>query len=184
MAEEAAKKVEAGAEGAAAPAAKKDILTLVILVLAVVNLAAVAGMGYLMQVLSQRVQEVQVAAAQPVAVEESHHGDTGKELGDPSLGTLFPLETFLININSDSGPKYLQTQIELEIVDSSLEDELTRRKAAIRDAVIVLLGARSFKELREPAGMRKARADLVRSVNNLLTTGKIKDLYFTQFHFN
>jgi flagellar basal body-associated protein FliL len=33
-------------------------------------------------------------------------------------------------------------------------------------------------------GMKKLRADLIRAINNLLSGGKIKEIYFTQFHFN
>src|SRR5262249_4392619 len=108
----------------------------------------------------------------------------GKEMQSPAMGLLYPLDSFLVNISSDQGPKFLQTQMELELGDPGTEDEVARKKAAIRDAIIVLLSSRTYKELREPSGMKKLRVDLLRAINNLLTTGKIKEVYFTQFHFN
>ena len=74
--------------------------------------------------------------------------------------------------------------MELELADPSLEDEVTRKKAALRDAVIVLLSSRTYKELKESNGIKILRADILKSINNLLTTGKVREIYFTQFLFN
>ena len=48
----------------------------------------------------------------------------------------------------------------------------------------MLLSSKSYRELREPSGMKRLRQDLLRSVNSLLSGGKIREIYFTQFHFN
>ena len=54
----------------------------------------------------------------------------------------------------------------------------------MRDAVISLLTSRSYQELRKPEGMQTLRDDLKARINNLLATGKINRVFFTQFHFN
>lgn len=74
--------------------------------------------------------------------------------------------------------------MELELTDSATEEEITKKKAAIRDAVIVLLSSRSYKQIREASGMVTLRRDILRAVNNLLTSGQVREVYFTQFHFN
>jgi flagellar FliL protein len=74
--------------------------------------------------------------------------------------------------------------MELELADPAVEDEISRKKAAVRDAIIVLLSSRNYRDLREAAGLKKLRVDLVKAINNLLSTGKVKEVYFTQFHFN
>jgi flagellar FliL protein len=94
------------------------------------------------------------------------------------------MESFLVNITSDQGPKFLQTQMEFELTDAATEDEVTRKKSAIRDAIIVLLSSRSYKQIRETTGMVTLRHDILRAVNNLLSNGKVREVYFTQFHFN
>lgn len=189
MAEAVAKKpqdnvraVRAEAEAPAKPRA--DWLGIVIFSLVVINLASVGGMGYFMQLMWTRMQDLQSQTAKLKQPDEPKQSVIGKELQAQNLGTLYPIESFLVNIASDQGPKFLQTQMELELADPIVEDELSRKKPAIRDAIIVLLSSRSYKELREPAGMRKLRGDLLRVINNLLSTGKVKDIYFTQFHFN
>lgn len=178
------KAVDAGAQAVAAKP-KADFLGLGLLLLGVVNLLTLAGMGYFTQKMWSKVQDLQ-SATQKLAASQTKDDESvvGKEMEAPAMGLLYPMDSFLVNIASDQGPKFLQTQMELELADPATEDEIARKKAALRDAIIVLLSSRSYKELREPSGMKALRQDLLRAINNLLTTGKIKEIYFTQFHFN
>ncbi len=192
MAEAQAKKnnKDIPAEGAAAisAAAKKtDVLGLAILALVGVNVLALGGMGYFMQKLWVRMHEVQAMAAKkavPAASTDEPSNSVGKELQPQNLGVLYSLDGFLVNVNSDQGSKFLQVQFELELSDPALEDEVSRKKAAIRDAVIVLLTSRSYKELKAANGLVVLRADIMQAINHLLSSGKVKDVYFTQYHFN
>lgn len=187
---EAAKKPEVPKteSESAEPKPKKDILSFAILGLMVVNLLAVGGMGFFLKQVFSRYQELQnqvthLAQPEPV-VEEDKEKPIGRELQPPVQGTLYPMDSFLVNISSEQGPKFLQTQMELELADPALEDEITRKKAAIRDAIIVLLSSRSYKDLRESGGMKKLRQDILKAINHLLSSGKVREVYFTQFHFN
>ena len=97
----------------------------------------------------------------------------------------FPLESFLVNLPGASGPKFLQAEMELELGDPDLEAEITRKKAALRDSIIVLLSSLSYNEIRSADGMKKLRRDILRVINNnILATGKVQNVYFTRFHFN
>lgn len=199
---DAAKKVEAPvqetpvkAEGAAPAKPKKDILSILVIVMMTVNFLAVGGMGLFVKRIWGKIFDLQTQVENFKAEEEAalaaqaeHDKEKaqsmGHEMSPPVSGTLYPMESFLVNIASDQGPKFLQTQMELEMPDPSLEDEITRKKAAIRDAVIVLLSSRTYKQLREMNGMTKLRQDILRAINNILSTGKVREVYFTQFHFN
>ena len=90
----------------------------------------------------------------------------------------------MVNVNSEQGSKFLQVQMELELSDPVVEDEVSRKKAAIRDSIIVLLTSRSYQELRASNGLKALRTDVIQSVNHLLSGGKVKDVFFTQYHFN
>lgn len=176
---------------AATPAkapAKKDKLSFTILLLSVANLAVMAALGYFVNRLWGKMREVTTQAdkilAARAAKEKAAAEPIGKEFEARQVGVLYPLDGFLVNIASDTGPKFLQVQMEFELEDGSVEEELARKRPAVRDAIIVLLSSRSFKSLREANGMRSLRQDLLHTVNNLLSTGKVKDIYFTQFHFN
>jgi flagellar FliL protein len=186
MAQSAAKPENENAAAVPDPAkSKTDLVGIVLLVLVTLNVAAVATLGIVVQKLWSHLGSLQGAVQKLAADEEpTEEGTVGKELQTQNLGMLYPLDAFLVNVQSEQGPKFLQTQMELELSDPALEDELSRKKAAVRDAIIVLLSSRSFKELRAANGLKHLREDLVKAINGLLSNGKIKEIYFTQFHFN
>jgi flagellar FliL protein len=178
---------------------KRDILNISILVVTVLNVSILVTLGVFVNKMASKVKEVQEKTATLIEnanTEEKEREASkenkksleakllGKELEAPAQGTLYPLDSFLVNIGSDQGSKFLQTQLELELSDASLEDELTKKRPALRDAIIVLLSSKSYKELKEPGGIKVLRSEVTKSLNSLLTTGKIKQVYFTQFHFN
>lgn len=166
-------------------AKQKDWIGIALLAVVALNVLALGGMGYFTQKLWSRVHELQIAARKPaVTSTEEPTSTVGKELQPQNLGVLYALEGFLVNVNSEHGAKFLQAQMELELSDPSLEDEVSRKKAAIRDAIIVLLTSRSYQQLRAPNGLKTLRSDIMQSINHLLATGKVKEVYFTQFHFN
>jgi flagellar protein FliL len=156
----------------------------ILLLMALLNGAALVGMGLLLQKLWVRIQEVGELAKKPVVTETEAPSPTGKELQPQTLGVLYPLEGFLVNVASEDGPKYLQLRVELELGEPSLEEEVSRKKPAIRDSIIVLLSSRTFNQLRAPNALKVLRSDMLLSINHLLTSGQIKAIYFTQFHFN
>jgi flagellar basal body-associated protein FliL len=173
--------------GAAAPAKKKlDILGLLSLVLILANIGAVATLGTFGKKLWQKVGEIDSQTQKLVQIKRDMAAvkPVGEELKPKDIGVLFSMESFLVNITSDQGPKFLQTQMEFELSDPAVEDELVKRKPAVRDSIIVMLSSRSYKELRDPNGMKRLRQDLLKMLNHMLSSGKVKDVYFTQFHFN
>jgi flagellar FliL protein len=187
---EVPKKLEA-VPAAGAPEKKKfDVLGLVSVLIISLNLAAVVGLGMYMKKIWAKMMEVETKMEEVMQAQKEEEAPPAKEklagraITPPVPATLYPLESFLVNITSDQGPKFLQTQMELELTDSATEEEITKKKAAIRDAVIVLLSSRSYKQIRETSGMVTLRRDILRAVNNLLTSGQVREVYFTQFHFN
>lgn len=179
--------------------AKRDLLSISILAVSALNVAMLVGMGIVVSKMSTKIKEVQDKTTSLIELSNSEEKERaeakekrkqiearllGKELVAPPQGTLYPLDSFLVNIASDQGAKFLQTQLELELSDPALEEEVTKKRAALRDAIIVLLSSKSYKELKEPNGIKVLRVEIQKAINSLLTTGSIKEVYFTQFHFN
>jgi len=160
-----------------------DVLSLVIFGLVSLNLAAVGAMGYFLKNLWIQLRDVQ-QQTELLKVAKAQEPPPGREPKAPEMGVLYPIESFLVNINSDVGPKFLQTQMEFELGDPALENEIARKKPALRDAILLILSSRGYKDLRDPNGMKRLRGDILTSVNSQLTTGRVKNIYFTQFHFN
>jgi flagellar FliL protein len=190
MASEAKKEAAdtSGAHPAKAAAGGSDKLGIIVLGIVVLNTVAAAGMGYLFMQMIGRVAAVEenskVLEKKVTEEKKPAAPAAGKEFIPQELGVLYPLEGFLVNISSDRGPRFLQMKVELELDAPALEDEIALKRPALRDAIIVLLTSRNYAELRDPKGMRKLRTDILRSVNGLLKSGQVKEMYFTQFHFN
>lgn len=175
-----------GAPADAAPKRKLDILGIILFVVVLANVGMVTSLGMFGKKLWDKVQDLDTQTQKLAAIrrETAAVKPLGEETKATEIGVLFSMESFLVNISSDQGPKFLQTQMEFELSDPGVEDELVRRKPAVRDAIIVLLSSRSYKELRDPHGMKKLRQDLIKTINRMLASGSIKDIFFTQFHFN
>lgn len=183
MAEPALKSTTTESAAKAPASGKGDRLGLVLLLLVLLNVAGLAGLGYAVHQLWEGFHALKTAQTE-VHKEEEPESSVGKELQPAKLGVLYGLEAFLVNIPADQGTKFLQLQMELELSDPALEDEINRKKAALRDAVIVSLSSKTFAQLRGAKAMKELQQDLLKAMNQLLSSGKIKEVYFTQFHFN
>jgi flagellar FliL protein len=100
---------------------------------------------------------------------------------EDAMAQTFPLETFVVNLNDPGGKRYLKTNIELEYVDEPLGEELTRRLPQLRDLILLLLSSKSLEEIQSVDGKISLRRELILRINQTLTSGKIRNLYFTQF---
>jgi flagellar protein FliL len=97
------------------------------------------------------------------------------------FGTIFPLEVFVVNLNDPGGKRYLKTKIELEFVQDGFEEELSKRLPQIRDVTLLLLSNKSIDHVRGIDGKIALRNELIKKINQILETGKIRNLYFTEF---
>src|SRR5258708_30413707 len=145
---------------------RADVLSLMIFGLVTVNLVSVGGMGYFLKTLWSQFRDLQAQQEVMRLAKRETEPPPGREPKAAEIGVLYPIESFLVNINSDQGPKFLQTQMEFELGDPALENEIARKKPAIRDSILLMLSSRSYKELRDSNGMRRLRSDLLRAVNN------------------
>ncbi len=93
----------------------------------------------------------------------------------------FPLETFVVNLNDPGGKRYLKTNIELEYVTEAMGEELQRRLPQLRDLILLLLSSKGLDDIQTVDGKIALRRELVQRINQILTTGKIRNLYFTEF---
>ncbi len=59
--------------------------------------------------------------------------------------------------------------------------ELNERMPQIKDAVLLLVGNKTFDELRDMQGKIQLRAELINRLNGILVKGKVKRIYFTDF---
>jgi len=97
------------------------------------------------------------------------------------LGPLVPMEDFIINIMDDQGSRYLKASITMEMSNPTVVDEVQRRAPQIRDAVLLLMGSKTFDEIRDLQGKLQLRSEIIARVNEFLHDGKVNNIYFTDF---
>ncbi|MDZ4163829.1 MAG: flagellar basal body-associated protein FliL [Smithellaceae bacterium] len=97
------------------------------------------------------------------------------------VSAMYAMEPFVVNLMDDQGGRYLKVVIQLEVNDEKIVPELNRIKPKLRDAVLDLLSAKSFKDLMDPAGKQQLREEVVLRLNAHLTEGKVLKVFFTEF---
>ena len=97
------------------------------------------------------------------------------------LGMIFPMEPFIVNLLDKGGKRYLKVKMELEIPNEHLAEEITRRKAQLRDTILLLLTSKKFEDVNRLDGKFQLRNELIFGINQVLQSGKIQTLYFTEF---
>lgn len=88
------------------------------------------------------------------------------------------LDEILVNLADEDGKRYLKVKIFVGYdKNSSLETELTDKKALIRDAVISVLRSKKAAEI-TPKNMDNLKMELIQKINPLLKKGQINNVYF------
>ncbi|EDP7199847.1 flagellar basal body-associated protein FliL [Campylobacter jejuni] len=98
-----------------------------------------------------------------------------------NIGPMYPLDPFTLNLLSDSGSRYVKCTIELEQNSELLKPELDKKVPVIRDIIIRTLTAKTFEEVSTQKGKERLKDELVGKINEILTDGFIKNVYFTDF---
>ena len=97
------------------------------------------------------------------------------------VGPMVTIDTFIVNILDDEENRYLKAAITLEVDVPTTADEITSRLPQLQDAILLLIGNKTFSELRDMQGKMQLRAELLNRINEILSKGKVKRIYFTDF---
>ncbi len=110
-------------------------------------------------------------------------GEVSPEMGNlkPPLGTIFPLDTFIVNVAETNGERYLKTTLEVELKDGSLAGEVEKRMPQVRDSILLLLSTKRFEDIKSFQGKSKLRNEIITRLNGLLYAGAVQKVYFTEF---
>ena len=97
------------------------------------------------------------------------------------IGILYPLDSFTINLKSDAGRRYLKTTISLELEGEELSLELDANAPVLRDRIIRILTSKTLEEISSKKGKQKVTLQIIDTLNAMLSDGRIKGIYFTEF---
>jgi flagellar FliL protein len=98
-----------------------------------------------------------------------------------NVGPMFEMETFIVNLKSENGRRYLKIRVNLELEDLDLQEEVTQKIPVIRDIVIRIASSRTLEEISTEQGKDKLKDQIVSEINGNLKDGKINNIFFTDF---
>lgn len=97
------------------------------------------------------------------------------------MGPTYSMETFIVNLIGDRGKSYLKAKIELELDNERLAAEIDKRLPQFRDAILTMLSSKTNDDIKTLEGKFQLRAEIISTLNQYLQTGKVLNVYFTDF---
>ena len=97
------------------------------------------------------------------------------------IGILYPMDTFTVNLKSDAGRRYLKVTLSLELEGEELSIELDANAPVLRDRIIRILTSKTLEEISSKKGKQKVSAQIMDTLNSMISDGHIKGIYFTEF---
>lgn len=166
---------------------KKSSNMLVIIIIVVLALIIVVGgiVAFMLMGDDNAPAATQASAPQandkkaPQARQTSDDYSDSRKLND--IGILYPLDTFTVNLKSDSGRRYLKVTMSLELEGKELSIELDNKSPVIRDRVIRILTSKSLEEISSKKGKQKVSEQIMDTLNAMISDGRVKGIYFTEF---
>ena len=177
---------EKAAESSAPAQSGQGQKPMLFIILAIVNMIVVAAVGAFLY-LGKKKEASQPTIDQVIAGEKS---TSDAEAAEPKsfVGKIIPMETFIINLAGSKGRRIAKVNMEFELKDTSAESkvagEIEQRKAQIRDVIIIILSSKTFDEVSSRDGKDDLRSEIRDRINSFLTTGKISNVFFTEFIYN
>jgi flagellar protein FliL len=111
--------------------------------------------------------------------EASAQSQAGSEKSE--IGSIYELEAFIVNLTGGAGNNYLKVKINLELNNAELKSEMDKRLPQFRDAILSLLSSKTYSEVKTLEGKSQMRAEIITMLNQYLKTGKITNVYFSDF---
>jgi flagellar FliL protein len=178
LAKDNAAEQAATAAAASPPPGQKPTL---FIILALVNMLVVLGVGAMLFLGQQKKN------AEP-KIDDVIKGEVETQEAEKKsqdfIGSLIPLETFLVNLSGSRGNRLMKINMELELDNAEVATEIDRIKPKIRDIIIIILSSKSYMQISSREGKDLLRNEIRDQVNLFLTKGQIKRVYFTEFIAN
>ena len=117
----------------------------------------------------------------PSSGKQAHAGKKEVKEETAEIGPIRPLDTFIVNLADPLGKRYLKIRPELELDSEKLSPEMEKRLPQLRDTIITLLGSKNYEDINSMEEKIQLRAELMMMLNQHLKTGKIRNIYFSEF---
>lgn len=161
-------------EAAGGGGKKKSPLLIIIAVLVALLLAGGGGAVYFL-----------VIKKPEPAAEHGAAGEAGKPEGvggksATTLGETVELPPFIVNLVGEGG-RYVKVVMVLQVSSAATKEELTNRAPQVKDSVIGVLSSKTPDEVLTPEGKLELKLELVKRINQAITSGVVTEMFFTEF---
>ena len=112
---------------------------------------------------------------------QSGTNSTPDEGAAPSMGPIFPLDTFIVNLADPNGNRYLRVTMKLELKSDEQTEQVEKRLPQLRDGILMILPTKKYTDINSVEGKTVLRDQIMASINNLLKEGSVTNIYFTEF---
>ena len=182
MEDEVSEEKAAAVEAAPAAGGSSGQKPIILIALAVINMLIVAGVGFMLY------QGKKKEAAEP-KIEQVIKGEAEAQKKEATtekevVGKVIPLETFIVNLAGSKGRKVAKVNMELELKGEQAAEEIDKRKAQVRDIIIIILSSKTYEEVSTREGKDGLRNEIKDTINSFLVQGKISNVFFTEFIYN
>lgn len=96
------------------------------------------------------------------------------------IGPIHMLEPFIVNL-AGTGKNYLKVEIGLELSDEKLKNEVENKLPQIKDSILLLLTSKTFEAVQSSEGKLALKNEIQTRLNTFISSGAIKNIYFTNF---
>lgn len=97
------------------------------------------------------------------------------------IGQIWPMGAMIVNLMDGNGERYLKAVIQVETSSPECIAELNMLKPKIIDNVLDLLSSKKYKDIVGFDGKQQLREEISMRLNNYLSKGRIRYVYFTEF---
>jgi len=181
MAEEESTEEEAPKEKKSSNMLMIIIIIVLVLIIVIGGVVAFLMMGSDEEDATQSAPQVKEKSVSNTKRSSSAHSESMSSRNLKDIGVLYPLDTFTVNLKSDSGRRYLKVTLSLELEGEELSLELDAKTAVIRDRIIRILSSKTLEEISSKKGKSKVESQIMDTLNSMISDGKIKGIYFTEF---
>lgn len=89
--------------------------------------------------------------------------------------------TFVVNLADAGRPRFLKIHMDMELEDDKSLSELESIKPKARDSIITLLSSHTTDSLSSVADKQKLKDEVLHRLNSIMTSGRVKEVYFSEF---
>ena len=115
--------------------------------------------------------------SEPSEKKEKH--ESGKE--GESGGLVYTVKDIVINPAGTAGSRFLSVSFGFDLANGEIQSELEQREALVRDALITIMSSKTVAQLTDSREKEITRLQIKKRLSDLLQSGDIRAVYFTDF---